>query len=308
MDASLREMEAFLAICDKNSFTAAADELLTAQSNLSRIITGLEKRAGHKLLERSARNVSLTEEGKIFRDSARRITNLYRFEMTSLDERLTAANDTVRLALLPSVASAWAPQILARLHTHFPHAVVDFFEGRSEQVTEAVEMSRADLGVSFDMPTKSGIHLDPYLVDRFVALIPDGHDLAAESTVKWSRLAEHTFVFLPRGTSVRTLTDSAFAQSGSYPAHGLTASSIAVAAGMVAERLGITAVPSLSLGLFDYPGIRKIQIRQPQVARRLHLIYSSLHNFNRATHQTLKALRELRETEAALPFGATWAP
>ena len=65
------EIEVFTRVAEAGSFSRAAQELGLSQPSTSRIITGLEKRLGVKLLLRTTRNMALTEAGAVFLEKAR---------------------------------------------------------------------------------------------------------------------------------------------------------------------------------------------------------------------------------------------
>ncbi|MCU4676390.1 LysR family transcriptional regulator [Catenovulum sp. 2E275] len=56
----------FVAVAETNSFTLAAKKLALSTAQVSRQINALEKRLGIKLLYRTTRHVSLTDEGQIY--------------------------------------------------------------------------------------------------------------------------------------------------------------------------------------------------------------------------------------------------
>ncbi|WP_245665988.1 LysR family transcriptional regulator [Actinoplanes subtropicus] len=66
-------MRSFVTVADKGSFAGAAKSLGTSGSLVSRHIADLERQVGARLLNRSARSISLTESGVAYRDFARRI-------------------------------------------------------------------------------------------------------------------------------------------------------------------------------------------------------------------------------------------
>lgn len=59
----LRHLRYFLTVAEEQSFTKAAEKLFTAQPSLSQQIKDLEQEVGVTLFERSARKVTLTDEG-----------------------------------------------------------------------------------------------------------------------------------------------------------------------------------------------------------------------------------------------------
>lgn len=69
----LREYRALIAVIDAGNFTSAAERLGVPRSTLSTIISGLENRIGARLLHRTTRVVSPTEEGLRLAERARSV-------------------------------------------------------------------------------------------------------------------------------------------------------------------------------------------------------------------------------------------
>lgn len=65
------ELKALIAVIETESFTRAASRLGIPRSTLSTVISGLEDRVGARLLQRTTRRVSPTEEGLRFAERAR---------------------------------------------------------------------------------------------------------------------------------------------------------------------------------------------------------------------------------------------
>ena len=60
------EMQTFAAVVDSGSFVKAADALTMSKAAVSRYVGDLESRLGVRLLHRTTRRLSLTEEGRVF--------------------------------------------------------------------------------------------------------------------------------------------------------------------------------------------------------------------------------------------------
>ena len=60
------ELEAFVAVVDQHSFSAASERSGVAKSVLSRRVSDLEKRLGVQLMQRTTRKLSLTDAGQHF--------------------------------------------------------------------------------------------------------------------------------------------------------------------------------------------------------------------------------------------------
>jgi DNA-binding transcriptional LysR family regulator len=69
----LNGMSAFAAIIQCGSFAGAGKALNMSQSGVSRSVARLEARLGMRLLERTTRSISITDEGRRFTDEGRRL-------------------------------------------------------------------------------------------------------------------------------------------------------------------------------------------------------------------------------------------
>ena len=64
MSENLDDLKAFIVVAQTGSFTKAAGQLGVSQSALSYTLKMLEQRLGVKLLNRTTRSVSTTQEGE----------------------------------------------------------------------------------------------------------------------------------------------------------------------------------------------------------------------------------------------------
>ena len=74
---TIHQLQSFLAVAEKQSFTAAADALYISQSALSQQIRQLEHQLGFQLYDRSPRQVPLTEAGRSFYNIVKQQQTLY---------------------------------------------------------------------------------------------------------------------------------------------------------------------------------------------------------------------------------------
>ena len=73
MPADLNQTQIFVSVVRSQSFTAAASALGVRKSTVSRHIALLEARLGARLLNRTTRSLSLTDEGQRYFHSASRV-------------------------------------------------------------------------------------------------------------------------------------------------------------------------------------------------------------------------------------------
>ena len=142
MDRAL-EMQVFCMVVDKGTFVGAADALEMSKAAISRYVSALEERLGARLLHRTTRKLSMTEEGRQFYHQAREVLAL----MDQAEEAVSSA------APEPSgVLRVNAPVSFGVLHL-------------------------APLWGAF-MSAHPNVELDISLNDRLVDLVDEGFDAA----------------------------------------------------------------------------------------------------------------------------------
>jgi DNA-binding transcriptional LysR family regulator len=107
MSDRFEEMQAFIAVCDTEGFSAGARKLGLSPSVVTRLIAGLETRLGVRLLQRTTRSVRLTDAGSRYLERARRIVaEVDEAELSAQEER---GEPSGRLVVA-------APMVFGRLH------------------------------------------------------------------------------------------------------------------------------------------------------------------------------------------------
>jgi DNA-binding transcriptional LysR family regulator len=100
-------MRVFIAVCDAQGFSVAARKLGVSPSVVTRLVAGLERRLGVRLLQRTTRSVRVTDAGTRYLDSARRIVaEVEEADLSAQEER---GEPTGRLVVA-------APVVFGRLH------------------------------------------------------------------------------------------------------------------------------------------------------------------------------------------------
>ncbi|MEM9630027.1 MAG: LysR family transcriptional regulator, partial [Pseudomonadota bacterium] len=94
----------FKTIAETGSFAAAADQLGKTPSGLSRRLTRLEDRLGHRLVERTTRRLILTAKGEAFLDHCNRLVEA----MARADAEIASAETELAGTLKIRIISAYA--------------------------------------------------------------------------------------------------------------------------------------------------------------------------------------------------------
>lgn len=118
-------MKVFARVTELGSFARASEDLQVARPTATLAIAGLEKRLGVRLLNRTTRRLSLTEDGRAYYDGCARLLG----ELTELEDRLSSSRRSPRGRLRVSVPNSFVhlvffPQ-LPRFLERFPELDVE---------------------------------------------------------------------------------------------------------------------------------------------------------------------------------------
>ena len=132
----------FVAVCDSNSFTRAAERVFLSQSTVSQQVRRLEDMLGKPLFERSSHQVLLTEEGVKLLSYARRIIALNE----EAHDALTGIwRDGVLRIGMPEDFAVPTTELLADFSREHPHLRLDVASGLSADLHSAYAREELDL-------------------------------------------------------------------------------------------------------------------------------------------------------------------
>jgi LysR family carnitine catabolism transcriptional activator len=274
MSASIRQFRAFLALSEHRSFTRAARQMNVSQPAFSELIKSLEDQLGLRLFDRSTRSVQLSVEGQDFIASAQQAVDSFDGALSSVRDTAALRRGRVSIALLPSLAAAWLPDVLRTYRKKYPSIQVDVWDVLSERCIEFVAAGSADMALAAVRADTPDILAERFCADDFYLVCKPDHPLAEVKSLRIQDLQQYPFVHLARTSSVRQYLEAAF--------HPRTMNSVmeveqlATVVGMVSAGLGISVIPALALFYFKHPGIvtRRLTFRhlkrQIFLARRRH--------------------------------------
>ena len=303
INVDLAELQAFACLAEARSFRAAADQLGLTGSAVSRAIARIEDRLGTRLFDRDTRNVALTPQGEALQQLTRRILAEAESALTEFDAYLSARSGRVTLAGLPSITASLLPGLIARFVATHPEVEVAIIDALSDGVVEAVLDGRADLGFTAGAVDGWGrLSFRPLLADEFVAVSHEGGPLDAVASWRWQDFDGRPFIAMASGSSVRTLTDAALAQTGRAVRPRFEVAHLATAGALVAAGLGLTALPQLTLPVLGRGPLVTRPLEEPRMVRRIGVVQA----IGRTLSPAARAFyRDLLADSAAAPSGET---
>lgn len=177
----LQAMAAFIKIAELGSFTRAAEIMDSSPPTMVRLLASLEESLNVRLLHRTTRRISLTDEGRYYLEHCRRILA----EIDEMESSLSTQQQEPKGKLVVS-----APLLFGQMHVA---PLVSKFIERYPQM-----------------------HVDMLLLDRLVNLVEENVDVA----IRIGNLSDSSLVAVPLGHIRRVVCASpAFLRHSGIPDH-----------------------------------------------------------------------------------------
>jgi DNA-binding transcriptional LysR family regulator len=178
----LPDLAAFLAVATDRSFSAAARRLHRTQPAISQAVKRIEDELGERLFDRSSRDGTLTEAGRLLQDYAQRLLGLAGEAQTAIQELqqmrrgriIFGANEAAVHSLLPHIE---------RFAVLYGNVVIDVRRLPSRHIASAVLDRSIDFGVLTFQPSDRGVQTIPLGGDEIVLLASPKHSLAGRKRV-----------------------------------------------------------------------------------------------------------------------------
>lgn len=271
INISSHVLRAFLALADCRHFTRAAERCSLSQSAFSQLIRKLEEEAGTPLFHRTTRNVTLTAEGELFAERARRLLEDIEASFADVRDRAAGRKGRVSVAALPSLAANVLPGVFAAYRKRFPGVTLELFDCLSDRCLECLRDNRVDFALTAPGARLAEFDSRLLLSEEFYLVCRRDHPLAGRKRVQLQELKGFEMIHLARLSSVRQHVEPAIGKIG-VRYSGLEVEQLATVAGLVAAGLGISLVPELTLFQFRRPELVAIPVEGKSLTRPIFVV------------------------------------
>ncbi len=192
----LRHLRYFIAVADALSFTHGAKALHLSQPSLTRQIRDLEDEIGVRLLDRIKGKVSLTREGESFLADARRVLDLSKRIVESVQQLSRHESPPLNIGYAASLFYDLIPVTLASFQRTFPTVSINLFDMTCGDQLRALRDGKIDLGfVGLHEPiVEHGLDFQCIAAYQTVAAISKNSPLARQSVIRLAQLKPMFFI------------------------------------------------------------------------------------------------------------------
>lgn len=280
----LKQLRSFLEVLNENSFTRASRKLHVGQATVSNHVSQLEKLLGVKLIKRTAHDIAVTGEGKIFRAYCEKVFRDVEALEADLGSSAPAGITTIAASTIPSAYIL--PKILGDAKKKFPGITYRLAVADSREAVGMVKEGAAEAGIVGTEYRHPSLVFTPVCRDEIVLIAPRGYP--ARTPV--AGLASMPLVVREQGSGTRRASEEALAGRGIVPSAlqvAMECSTTEAIKESVAAGLGVSFVSRLAIS-------RELR------ARAFHVVDVEGMTINRSFYFVQSGIRRIQRPAALL--------
>ena len=160
MSVSIKQLKAFVAVVEENSFSLAAERLNATQSGMSMLVQNLELSIGKKLINRVPGKMVLTESGKNFYKYTLEILSLMDKALIDAKTDTEDLSGTFNCGLMPTFTRSALPTTLSKFLKEYPKVDVKVTEAYSGVLEDMVRTNKLEFAIVPSVKNPTGLNIE----------------------------------------------------------------------------------------------------------------------------------------------------
>jgi len=286
----LHTLQVFLTVATERSFSRAAEKMFRTQPAISLALQRLELELGEKLIDRTGKDLILTDAGRTVLEFARRFQGL----KLELDNSLAELRDKSagRLAIGANESTTlYLLQHIQRYRELYPKIKVQVRRSLSSKIPDELIDGNLELGViSFD-PADERIKSKVIYTDALAFVVSPRHRLAHKKTVSIADLGSEIFIAHNVVSPYRDLVLREF-QAHKTPLNmSVEMPTIEAIRRLVQSNMGVAFLPRMCVEQeIEQKMLCEIRVKELHVERKIRLVYPARRALSHAARAFLEVL------------------
>jgi DNA-binding transcriptional LysR family regulator len=285
----LYSLQVLLTVATEKSFSRAAEKLLRTQPAVSLAVQRLEQEMGEKLIDRSGKELMLTDAGRTVIEFARRFQSLQQELDNSLAElrdhsagRLViGANESATLYLLRHIE---------HYRERFPKIKITVRRSLSSRIPGELLDGNLELGVISYDPADERLKSKIIYSDSLVFVVSPSHRLAHRKAVSITELGAETFIAHNVISPYREVVIRTFRENKVPLGIDVEMPTIETIRKLVQNNLGVAFLPRMCVEQeIEQKTLCEVRVKEMHLERKIRLVYPT----RRALSHAAKAFLEL---------------
>lgn len=244
---NLRQIEAFKAVIECGTVSAAAELLNISQPAMSQLVAHLELDSDLKLFDRIKGRLVPTERGLRLYDEVGRIFAGVRQVENAIEVIRREEQGTLAVGVMPALASTFIPRVLPSFLRREGKVFCSVNQLSSQWILDWLVARKLDVGLvgaGFDNPY---VKLEPLLAHPLVCIMPTDHPLTAKRLIEPDDLDDVPFIALHPDTHAGRRVQTMFETHGVRPRTVAIANVAPTLCECVAAGVGVSLLHPLSV-------------------------------------------------------------
>lgn len=208
---NLRQIEAFKAIIECGTVSAAAEMMGISQSAASKLLAHLEDDVGFALFERNKGRLVTNVRGMRFYDEVQRIFAGIRQVERAAEMIRREEQGRISIGVMPGLSGRFIQRVTDAFLVDHPGTFVSIKDGASRQIAEWTATRQVDLGIISTRFDNQNLITKPLLEHPLTCILPTGHPLASKREIRHTDLHDEPFISFSPESQTRQLVDATLA-------------------------------------------------------------------------------------------------
>jgi DNA-binding transcriptional LysR family regulator len=265
-------MTIFVAVCEENGITKAAEKLHLAQPAVSIAVKELEEYYNIRLFDRISKRLYLTDTGKSFFEYAKHIVSLFADMENRV--RLWEISGRLKIGASITIGTYLMPQYVDTFYKKHPHSNISVFVGSSDLIEKKILQNELDFALIEGTVHSESIISDIYMKDRLAVICSPLNSLSKLETVTVEQLLTQPLLLRENGSGTRELFDHVIKSlEYSYEPSWESTSTEALIFATI-KNLGISVLPYILVqDELRRGGVVELHVENLKFERGFHFVY-----------------------------------
>ncbi|WP_067211911.1 LysR family transcriptional regulator [Marinomonas aquimarina] len=238
----IKPLRYFIAVANALSFTRAAEQLHIAQPAISMSIKKLEQELQVQLFHRHDRKISLTDEGQVLYEHAKRLIQQADETELAMQELSGLSRGEVRVGIPSMLGSYYFPPILMAFRHRYPNLTLQVIEGGTWKLQQMLESGEIDLSVIVAETPSEQLETRALLKEQMLVTVSKEHPFVALDSIPVELFFNEELVMFKEGYFHRRVIDRLAQQQGIKPNFGFETNLIPLIKSIVKQGFGISTL------------------------------------------------------------------
>ena len=270
---TLNQLKYYVEIVRESSFTKAAEKLFVSQSTLSKSIRTLEEEFQIKLINRAAKEFTLTQEGHVFLEYAERILNYYQEQTQELFQRLHDAKGVLKLGMPPTAGAIFFYSVLHRFKKKYPGIDISIEGITSKSIQELTAAGELDMGVVIEPFEDKRFRKLPVYTSEAVLLVSKEHPFAERTEIAFKEIRDEELLMITPDYMFYDVVVRKCQEAGFIPQIAFESYQWEWVFEMVADNQGVSILPKPLVDKFNTTRVHQVHLKEPKFPWTLSIIY-----------------------------------